>query len=79
VTMESTRESGVQTGDQESAREIMRRGRAFLALVASPRDGATGPHDRGSAHYHELLRLYRVWICDLSRPLAFYALTSMRV
>ena len=26
--------------------------------------------------HRELLRLYRVWICDLSRPLAFYVLTS---
>jgi hypothetical protein len=39
----------------EGAREITRRGRAFLALVASPRDGAMGPHDRGSACYRELL------------------------
>ena len=31
--------------DLEGAREIItRRGRAFLALVASPRDGATGSH-----------------------------------
>ena len=31
--------------DLEGAREITtRRGRAFLALAASPRDGATGSH-----------------------------------
>ena len=31
--------------DLEGAREIItRRGRAFLALAASPRDGATGSH-----------------------------------
>ena len=31
--------------DLEGAREILtRRGRAFLALAASPRDGATGSH-----------------------------------
>jgi hypothetical protein len=31
--------------DVEGAREVItRRGRAFLALAASPRDGATGSH-----------------------------------
>ena len=47
LTPRGTRESGVQTGYREGTREIStRRGRAFLALVASPRDGATGPHYR---------------------------------
>jgi hypothetical protein len=47
-TPRGTRESGVQTGDLEGTREIStRHGRAFLALVVSPRDGVTGPH------YHE--------------------------
>ena len=33
--------------DLEGTREInTRRGRAFLALATSPRDGATGPHYR---------------------------------
>jgi hypothetical protein len=54
--MESTREMMCSRVDLEGAREITRRGRAFLALVASPRDGATGPHDRGSARYRELLK-----------------------
>ena len=35
--------------DLEGAREVItRHGRAFLALAASPRDGATGSHDRES-------------------------------
>ena len=67
--------------DLEGAREInTRRGRAFLALAISPRDGATGSHDRESLLV--TARFYctiGIRIRDLSRPLAFYALTSTRV
>ena len=43
-TLRGTREMWRRV-DLEGAREIItRRGRAFLALAASPRDGATGSH-----------------------------------
>ena len=45
VTRTSLIASDVESGYLEGAREIItRRGRAFLALAASPRDGATGSH-----------------------------------
>jgi hypothetical protein len=77
--MESTRKMMCSRVDLEGAREITRSRRAFLALVASPRDGATGPHDCGFARYRELLKALPGLGMYLSRPLAFYVLTSTRV